>query len=194
MTARAAVLLVRHAPSEATRGFRFPADEPLDERGRGDARALVGVLRASNAVTSPTMRCRETAQLAGFPDARTEPGFAELDFGRWTGRDPHEVGRDTPDELEAWYRDPASAPHGGEGLEDLAARVRTALEHLRDRPRTVVFTHGGPIKVAVLLALGAPLSAVWNLDVAPCAITELHARPDGGWTLTACNVPVSRFA
>jgi broad specificity phosphatase PhoE len=189
MSSRTAVLLVRHAPSSATRGFTFPTDEPLDERGRDDARTLAGRLRASVAVTSPAARCRETSALAGFPEARQDAGFAELDFGTWAGRDPHEVGREDPDALEAWYRDPVSAPHGGEGLEDLAARVRASLERLRIGPRTVVFTHGGPIKVAVLTALGAPLSAVWNLDVAPCSVTELHARPEGGWTLTSCNVP-----
>lgn len=194
MSARAAVLLVRHAPSAATRGFRFPDDEPLDERGRGDARALDGVLRANEAVTSPARRCRETAQLAGFPDASSEPGFAELDFGDWAGRDPHELGRESPQALDAWYRDPVSAPHGGEGLDDLAARVRAALEQLRDHRRTVVFTHGGPIKVALLTALDAPLTAIWNLDVAPCSVSELHARPDGGWTLTACNVPAGSLA
>jgi broad specificity phosphatase PhoE len=189
MSARTAVLLVRHAPSAATRGFRFPADEPLDEHGRSDARALQGLLRAKEAVTSPAARCRQTAELAGFAEARPDAGFAELDFGVWAGRDPHEVGRQDPHAMEAWYRDPTSAPHGGEGLSDLAARVRASLEGLRDRPHTAVFTHGGPIKVAVLTALGAPLSAVWNVDVAPCSVTELHARPEGGWTLTSCNVP-----
>jgi broad specificity phosphatase PhoE len=189
MSARTAVLLVRHAPSAATRGFRFPADEPLDELGRGDARALKGLLRAKQAVTSPATRCRETAELAGFAEARPDAGFAELDFGAWTGRDLQEVGRQDPQAVEAWYRDPTSAPHRGEGLADLAARVRVSLEELRDRPRTVVFTHGGPIRVAVLTALGAPLSAIWNVDVAPCSVTELHARPEGGWTLTSCNVP-----
>jgi broad specificity phosphatase PhoE len=192
LSARTAVLLVRHAPSEATRAFRFPADEPLDERGRGDARSLDGALRAVEAVTSPAARCRETAQLAGFPDARSDAGFAELDFGDWAGRDPHEVGRATPRALESWYRNPASAPPGGERIEELAARVRTALQRLRDGRRTVVFTHGGPIKVGVLTALGAPLTAVWNLDIAPCSVTELHARPGGGWTLRSCNVSIGR--
>lgn len=186
---RAAVLLVRHAPSSATRGGCFPADEPLDEGGRRDAAALAGRLEAARAVTSPTRRCRETARLAGFDRARAEAGFAELDFGRWAGRDPRAIAREDPQALDAWYRDPASAPHGGEGLTQLAARVADALAALRDAGRTTVFTHGGPVKVAVLLALGAPLTAIWHVDVTPCRVTELHARPDGGWTLTACNVP-----
>lgn len=190
MTPPAQVLLVRHAPSAASRRSAFPADEPLDGQGRRQAAALSGRLDAGAAVTSPARRCRETARLAGFPDARPDPGFAELDFGSWAGRDPRDLGREAPADLEAWYRDPTSAPHGGERLTDLAERVTAALDGLRDAGRTVVLTHGGPIRVAVLAALRAPLEAVWHVDVTPCAVTRLHARPGGGWTLRACNVPV----
>jgi broad specificity phosphatase PhoE len=189
MSRRTELLLVRHAPSAATRRFAFPADEPLDEGGRRQAAALAGRLDAEAAVTSPARRCRETARLAGFADARPEPGLAELDFGSWAGRDPRQLGREVPEALAAWYRDPGSAPHGGERLTDLAERVVAALDGLRDAGRTVVVTHGGPIKVAVLAALQAPLEAIWHVDVSPCAVTELHARPGGGWTLRTCNVP-----
>jgi broad specificity phosphatase PhoE len=183
------LLLIRHAPSHATRRFRFPADEPLDEDGRTAAASLAGTIVADRAVTSPRLRCRETAVLAGFADAEVDPGLAELDFGSWAGRDPHQVGRDSPAELEAWYADPDTAPHGGETLGELAARLMGALERLRDRSGvTAVFTHGGPIKLAIVHALEAPTSSMWRVDVAPCSVTELHARPDGGWTLARANV------
>ena len=186
---RPSLLLVRHAPSSATRQFRFPADEPLDDGGRRAAADLVGCIEADGAVTSPALRCRETATLAGFPDADVDADLAELDFGSWAGRDPHEIGRTTPDELEGWYADPNTAPHGGETLDALSARLSLALERLRDRgDTTAVFTHGGPIKLAVLRTLDAPVSSMWRIDVAPCSLTELHARPDGGWTLVRSNV------
>lgn len=192
MSGRASVLLVRHAPTTATRAFRFPADEPLDAEGRGAAAVLAGGLGADRAVTSPALRCRQTARLAGFGDAVVEPGLAELDFGAWAGRDAREVGRLAAGDLEAWYADPSSAPHGGETLDELGERVRDALERLRSQPgTTAVFTHGGPIKVAALSALDAPLTSIWRLDVAPCRFTELHARPGGGWTLVRSNAAVS---
>jgi len=189
MSRRTSLLLIRHAPSHATRRFRFPADEPLDEDGRTAAAALAGTIVADQAVTSPRLRCRETAVLAGFTDAEVDPGLAELDFGSWAGRDPHEVGREAPAELETWYADPDTAPHGGETLGELATRLTGALERLRERPGvTAVFTHGGPIKLAIVQALRAPTSSMWRVDVAPCSLTELQPRPDGGWTLVRANV------
>ncbi len=189
MSHRTSLLLIRHAPSHATRRFRFPADEPLDEDGRSTAASLAGSIVADHAVTSPRLRCRETAVLAGYADAEVDPDLAELDFGSWAGRDPHQLGRDAPAELEAWYADPDTAPHGGETLDQLAVRLTGALERLRHRPGvTAVFTHGGPIKLAIVQALQAPTTAMWRVEVAPCSITELHPHPDGGWTLVRANV------
>jgi broad specificity phosphatase PhoE len=186
---RTSVLLIRHAPSSATRRFLFPADEPLDEDGRRAAGELAGCIRAEGAVRSPAVRCRETARLNGFADAEVDPDLAELDFGDRAGRDPHEVARTNPAGLEGWYADPNTAPHGGETLNTLSGRLSRALESLRQRGgTTAVFTHGGPIKLAVLQALAASMSSMWRIDVAPCSLTELHARPDGGWTLVRSNV------
>ena len=192
MSTPATLLLVRHAPTRATRTFRFPADEPLDGPGCRDAAELNGLLVADRAVTSPMVRCRVTAELAGFPQAEVDPDLAELDFGDWSGREVDEVAQAASDRLQRWYADPAQAPTGGERLTEMAARVTAALERQRCWPdRTAIFTHGGPIKVAVLGALSAPLTAIWRLDVAPCSVTELHSRPDGGWTVTRINVPLN---
>jgi hypothetical protein len=38
----------------------------------------------------------------------------------------------------------------------------------------------------VVHALGAPLDALWRIDVAPLARTELHGR-DGRWNVRALN-------
>lgn len=190
MTERTALLLVRHAPTPVTRAFRFPGDEELDDEGRRAAGGLTGALRARRAVTSPARRCRQTAAIAGFPGAAVDPDLAELDFGSWAGQDPHVLWERDRARLEAWYRDPASdAPDGGERFDAMQRRVVGVLERaVASGERTVLFTHGGPIKAAVLHALGAPPAAMWRLDVAPCSVTELHGRPGGGFTLVRCNV------
>jgi len=83
--------------------------------------------------------------------------------------------------------DPDAAPHGGESLTRFAARVAAWLdEQAADDGRAIAVTHGGVVKAAVVHALGAPLAAFWRIDVAPLALTELHAH-EGRWTVTRVN-------
>ena len=183
--------LVRHAPSSATRRSAFPVDEPLDERGLADARALAsGLARADAAWTSPALRARQTAEALGLA-ATVAPDLDECDFGAWRGRTLGELDDEDPVAVAAWIEDPAAAPHGGESLLALLARVRGWLDgHAGDGERIVAVTHAGPIRAAVVAALGAPPEAFWRLDVAPLSRTVLHAH-DGRWTLRGVNLPLA---
>lgn len=190
MTRPARVLLVRHAPTAATRRHAFPADEPLDARGLDLARSLRGRVGARRVVAAASARCRQTATalVPSAPEIEIDARWSELDFGAWAGRSLQQVWDGDPAALQAWFDDPTSPPTGGEPLDQLDIRVATALDELRAPDTTsVVVTSAGPIKVAVLQALGAPLARVWNVDVAPCSVTTLHARPDGGWTVRGIN-------
>ena len=181
------LLLVRHATTDAVRRAAFPVDEPLDERGRAGARELGRRLgRVDEAYSSASRRARETALAAGL-DARTDEALAECDFGRWHGRELATLHESEPEGVAAWLRDPHSAPHGGESLAALCQRLARWLDEQAERSGSAVaVTHGGPLRAAVVHALGAPLDAFWRLDAAPLAITELHAH-DGRWTLTRLN-------
>jgi broad specificity phosphatase PhoE len=54
------LLLVRHAPTSATRKFAFPADEPVDERGLAEAVALgAAVAKRHETLCGPALRCRQ---------------------------------------------------------------------------------------------------------------------------------------
>lgn len=188
MSSFAKLTLVRHAPTPATRRHAFPIDESLDEAGRAEAAALHGKVQAARAVAGPTERCRETAALAGFAETRTDPRWGELDFGDWAGATLREIGERDPERLQSWLDDPRSAPPGGESLSGLTSRVREALGVLGEAGRdTAVFTSGGPIKAAVVAALGAPDAAFWRLDVHPCSMTVLHCH-GGTWTVRAVNI------
>lgn len=192
MSRPARLVLVRHAPTPATRRHAFPVDEPLDERGSELAAGLAGRVAGDRIVSSPALRCRETAEAAGLATPDVDDRWGELDFGHWAGRTLGEVAASDPAGLDAWLRDPTTPPPGGESLAVLAARVAAAMADAATTPgTTVVVTSGGPVKVAVLTALGAPLSSLWNLDVAPCSATTLHARRDGGWTLRSLNDPLA---
>lgn len=184
------LLLVRHAPTDATRAAAFPRDEPLDDRGRTAAAALAAAVpQRCEVLSSPALRCRQTASSAGLR-AATEPRLAECDFGRWTGLTLAEVHAADPAGARAWMLEPDAAPHGGEPLAAFAARVAAWLDEQADRDgAAAAITHGGVVKAALVRALGAPLQAFWRLDAAPLAVTELHAH-DGRWTVARVNCPL----
>jgi broad specificity phosphatase PhoE len=182
------LLLVRHAATAATRASAFPVDEPLDERGLAAAARLGAALPPRReALCSPALRCRQTAQAAGLGAPAVEPALAECDFGAWAGRSLADVHEAEPDAAAAWMLDPQARPHGGESLAAFAARVGTWLDgQARLDGCAVAITHGGVVKAALVHALGAPLHAFWQIDAAPLAITELHAH-EGRWTVTRVN-------
>lgn len=185
----ARILMVRHGPTATTRAHAFPDDEELDATGMLAAARLAGRIDADHAVTSPRRRCRVTAELAGYPEAKVDDRFAELQFGTWTGSLYTDVFEQQPDAMQAWLSDPASAPHGGETLSDLKTRVLAGLRDLPDGATSVVFCHGGPIGVSVFHALGAPLESFWKLRIDPASITELRREDADSFTVLRVNVP-----
>jgi broad specificity phosphatase PhoE len=181
------LLLVRHASTEAVRRVAFPRDESLDARGRAAAAELRAILgRVDEAWTSTAARARETAAAAGLA-ARPDAALDECDFGCWQGRTLAELHAEDPAAVADWMTDPDAAPHGGESLTALGARVSRWLDEQAQRPGSAAaITHGGPLKAAVVHALGAPLRSFWRIDAAPLCITEMHAH-DGRWTVTRLN-------
>jgi broad specificity phosphatase PhoE len=190
------LLLVRHATSAGTRRAAFPATtgayacdrcEPLDRAGVVQAVTLGGVLPWPDFCwASFAVRAQQTARLAGW-DAQLRADLAECDFGRWAGLELAQVHAVDPKGLAAWHADPDAAPHGGERLCDVRARAAAVLARARDLGGTVVaFTHGGLVKAALLEALGLSSQALWQLDIAPASVTELH--PCGlGWRIVRMN-------
>ena len=190
------LLLVRHATSAETRRSAFPATSgaerragcaPLDRPGVEAALALAGKLPpADRCWTSLAVRSRQTAELLDLTPI-PDPDLAECDFGSWAGRTPAEIDADDPEGLRAWWADPDSAPHGGEGLADVRRRAARVLARAdRAGGTTIAVTHGGLIKAALLEVLGLPAAAAWRLDAAPASVTELHSTA-GSWRLTRTN-------
>jgi broad specificity phosphatase PhoE len=184
------LLLVRHAPTSATRATAFPVDEPLDEPGRTAASSLAGAIpHRCDVLCSPALRARQTAEAAGL-DARPDAALAECDFGRWAGATLADVHASDPEGASAWMLDPGAAPHGGESLTTFAGRVGAWLDAQAALDgAAAAITHGGVVKAAVVHALGAPLPAFWRIDAAPLSVTELHAH-DARWTVTRVNCPL----
>ncbi len=181
MTGVARLTLVSHATTAAMATARFPADEPLSDTGRRQLEAVadLDIRGAARRLAGPEERARQTARCLGL-QATVEPRLADLDCGRWRGEKLDSI---QPKELEVWLTDPGQAPHGGESIVDLLARVTGWLESLTDSAvRTIAVTHPAVIRAAIMLALGGPPKSFWRIDVAPVSQTVMHFR-GGRWTL-----------
>jgi broad specificity phosphatase PhoE len=188
MTTR--LIVVCHAPTAATRAARFPDDEPLDAHGSTQAGSAAGALRRiDHVICGPERRCRETATALGL-DPTVDAALADLDVGRWRGRDLAELGRAEPDAVHAWLADPSAAPHGGEPLLELLRRAAGWVDGLRERgERIVAVTHPSVIRAVLAHVLQAPPAAFWRLDVAPLSHTVLSGN-GGRWTVRETGHPL----
>ena len=175
------ILFVRHVPHEhqdkvhvsRTEGVKLAKDAPkrlarLADRLRREKLAAV--------YASPVSRAIETAMAATErrrEEVRVLDDLTETEFGEWTGKTVEEVHRDPRHGV--WNRVRSLArPPGGETMLEVQARMVHGIEALRrDHPdQTVaVFSHGDPIKCAILYLLGMPLDFYDRIDVDPGSIT-----------------------
>src|SRR4051794_2315935 len=144
----ARLVLVRHGQStyNAQRRLQGQANPPLSDAGRAEARALRAALPPfERVVTSDLARASETAALLGYPDARRDARWREIDLGEWAGRS-----LDDFDERDAAWRGGALNPPGGETWAQFAARVGGAVDALVAAGATwLVVCHGGAVRAAV---------------------------------------------
>ncbi|MFC5213197.1 histidine phosphatase family protein [Streptomyces coerulescens] len=182
MTSR--VTFISPAMNAALRRARFDDGRtPLDATGTAHARAAAGTLpTAARVLTSPVLRCRETAEALGLRGPAV-PELAGPDMDRWRGRTLDEVSAAEPESVGRWRTDPECAPHGGESVREFCDRVAGWLAAARDLDgRTLAVVEPEVVRAAVVHALGMPAAAFWRLDVAPLTATELSGRT-GRWNL-----------
>lgn len=190
------LVLVRHGVSDHTTRKLFSgglggANPPLNEEGRAQAGATADWLAPladtlDALVSSPVRRTLDTAAILGERlglEVAVEAGVAEMEFGAWEGLTFAEVGRRHPDELSRWLGDLDHAPGGGESFRTVQARVLQGRDRLlADHPgeTVVVVSHVTPIKTLVADALGAPLEALFRMELSPASVTVLSYYPDPG--------------
>jgi probable phosphoglycerate mutase len=188
------LVLVRHGVTPHTSAKRFSgglggANPGLSDEGLAQARATADWLapaaeRIDAVLASPVRRTRETAEVIAAVLGRPveeEPGFAEMDFGVWDGLTFAEVAERDRAGLEAWMSKVDRSPEGGESFETVAARVRSALVRVRaaHEGRTVVLvSHVTPIKILVGDAIGAPLEAVFRMELSPASVSVVSYYPE----------------
>jgi probable phosphoglycerate mutase len=196
------LILVRHGETEHTTGKRFSgrggSDPGLTSDGGAQVRAVADWLAplrddVSAVVSSPLRRTRETADILAERLGHrvvVEDGLAEADFGTWDGLTFAEVQQRHPDDLEAWLGSTQVGPGGGDSFVEMDRRVRRARDRLiagHPGEALLAVTHVTPIKLLVKAALGAPLEAVYRMELAPASVTVVSWYPDGLASLRLFN-------
>jgi len=197
------LILVRHGATDHTTEKRFSGrgghDPSLNADGRAQVRAVAEWLaplgdEIDAVLSSPLNRTRETAdiiaELLGHP-VEVEDGLAEAAFGTWEGLTFHEVQQAYPDDLDAWLGSLDVAPgEHGDSFKAMDRKVRRARDRLLGRypgQAVLAVTHVTPIKLLVRLALGAPLDAVYKMELAPASVTVISWFSDGTASLRMFN-------
>ena len=172
------LILIAHAATPATRQARFPLDEGLEPQGLAKATALAGMVgRVDAAWSGPSLRTRQTAEALGL-EASIDPRLADVDLGHWAGRPLAEVAAADPDGVAQWTADPAAAPHGGETVAALLARVSLWLDGTGGvQGRAVAVTHAAVVRAAIIVVLDADPCSFWRLDVEPLCFARLQIQP-----------------
>ena len=177
--------LLCSASTSSVSSIAFPADEPLDARGRESLSMLSGRLPSCDIILrSPALRAAQTAEGLAL-DARVEPLLRDCDFGRWTGRSLAEIQAQAPEAVIDWLENPHAAPHGGESFADVMTRVGGWMDDLLAGSESVLaITHSFIIRAAIARALGAGPETFRHIDVAPLTRAKLSGG-GGRWTLAA---------
>lgn len=175
----ARLILVRHGQSthNAQARLQGQADPPLSDAGRAEAELLKPALPAfedHRVITSDLQRAEQTAALLGYPGARREPRFREIDVGEWEGRPLS----DFPDGADmVWRGGPRKAPDG-ESWNQLQQRVGSALDELIAQGGTwLVVCHGGVVRAALSHVTGADPTRVAGPANASVTIVRANERP-----------------
>lgn len=151
---------------------------------------LPDICRGMRVVTSPLLRCVQTAALLGAAHAEREPRIAEMSWGAWEGRVLSQLRTELGEAMrENEARGWDFRPQGGESPRDVLARVRAWLAEVAARQEaTLAVTHRGVIRAIFAAASGwdlrgpPPEKLDWN------AVHVFRLAADGAPSIERLNV------
>ncbi|HEY5437977.1 MAG TPA: histidine phosphatase family protein [Acidimicrobiales bacterium] len=153
------LILIRHGESTWNESgtVQGQADgATLTENGRLQVRKTAESFRGAafdEIISSDLQRAVETAQIIADVvglTVTTTSALRERSFGVFEGRPLADLGPELSGILDGKVVDTSAHPEGGESLDAFYHRVRSYMEILRgreDRPRMILVTHGGTIRV-----------------------------------------------
>lgn len=206
------LVLLRHGQTEwsASGQHTGRTDLPLTPAGEKQARVAGAALsdyEFEAVYTSPLLRARRSAELAGYPDAVVDEDLAEWDYGPVDGRTSADVSEELGREFLIFDDGvrilPPSAEHGdgraGETLDEVAVRaarmVARAEVTLAGRTgsdgggNVLLVAHGHLLRVLVTVWLGADPRLGSRFELGTAAVCLLgyghNLRTIEGWNLAA---------
>jgi broad specificity phosphatase PhoE len=179
------IYLVRHAESAWNKERRVQGtclQVPLSPTGRVQAQLLglrLKKLPLQAIYSSDAERALETARCAVGDGHRiiVSDEIRELSLGEWEGRLISDIEMQTPERLEAWYRNPSTVQlEGGEELAAFRRRVVSFIDKIIEAPEAgdvAVVTHGGVICMYLTHLLRMELDDLWSFSLPNASITTV---------------------
>jgi broad specificity phosphatase PhoE len=180
--------LARHGETEWSKSGRHTGRTDLPLLPEGEARAaqlrarLEGI-HFNRVYTSPLLRARHTAELAGFPDATPEDLLLEYDYGEYEGITSAQI----HETRAGWelFHDGCPGGETPDQVYERAQRFIAQAEH--DQGPVLAFAHGHILRVIGAAFLEQPVvfAARLALDTAALSLVEdgAHGRVLGFWNL-----------
>ncbi len=151
--------LVRHGQTEWSQNGRHTSVTDLDliPSGVEQARALRTRLDPAEfglVLSSPRLRARRTAELAGFAAPELEDDLAEWDYGEFEGLTSPQIRERWPG-WRIWFN---GCP-GGESADQVRARLTRVVTRVRESgvDKAICFGHGHASRVLALAWLDFPI-------------------------------------
>lgn len=163
------VWLVRHGETEWSRDHKHTSstDLPLTAVGIETARTLADRLGGTAfdlVLSSPRLRARRTAELAGFGDAEADADLVEWGYGDYEGITTAQI-RETVPGWTVWTHE---SP-GGESAAEVTRRLDRVVAKLRGTAgRSLVFGHGHALRALTARWIDQPVDEgrFFRLDTA----------------------------
>jgi len=179
-TSRPDVWIVRHGETEWSKNGKHTShtDLPLTDEGErigATLRERLAPAQFARVLTSPMLRAKRTAELAGFGDrAVVDDRLVEWQYGEYEGITTAETRKTIPD-FTVWTH---WIP-GGEQLYEVAERADAVIADLRRTDeRTLIFAHGHFLRIFTARWFGARPIAGANLELHTATVSVLGWERD----------------
>ena len=162
------LVVVRHGETVGQSSIRYYGATDIALSGLGadqvaQATAAIGPQDFDLVVASPLQRAWQSARIvAPGRKIQLEPGFREIDFGRWEGLTREEIAKKDPELDEEWKRRGIEFDFPeGETRSGFRARVNRSMERLLEVPvrSLLIVAHKGIVKTVAETLSGTMLAA-----------------------------------